>query len=133
MLHKLLYIILKEEKKMEITGLDKIKKKDNNDSEEIRVTGLDFNKKKEVPIVEMPDFGFIRKLSNDISDSEDHGVTGLEFVRKKNTFSDGDSNVTGLDFISREGENVGTASPEGLENIRQLEFSDIGITVHHDD
>lgn len=119
---------------MDIMGLDKIKKMDNNDNEEIRVTGLDFNQKKKAADepTEAMNFDFIKKLDTDPAEQKEHGVTGLEFINQKNSSSDV-STVTGLDFISREGEHSGSASLEGLDSIKQLEFGDMGIIIHHDD
>ncbi len=118
---------------MDIQGLDKIKKTDNNEKEEIRVTGLDFNKKPDISeSTASKSFDFIKKLENDPSESQEHGVTGLEFINNKGTLSDA-SSVTGLDFISREGEgNSDTKSPKGLDFIKQLNFSDMGI-IRHDE
>lgn len=118
---------------MDIQGLDKIKNLDNNDKEEIRVTGLDFNKK---PVQEEPvsaqSFDFIKKVEHDPSEEKEHGVTGLDFINNKGAGSDS-STVTGLDFIDREGEgNDNSASPEGLDNIRQISFGDMGI-IRHDE
>ena len=120
---------------MDIKGLDKIKNMDNNCNEEIRVTGLDFNNKQDTRPssgTEQLSYDFIKKLDREHDENADHGVTGLDFINKGN-LSGASAEVTGLDFISREREHgVDDASPEGLDSIRQIDFSEMGIIRHED-
>lgn len=118
---------------MDIKGLDKIKNMDNNCSEEIRVTGLDFNKKTDTPAEsasEQPSYDFIKKLDTDHNENTEHGVTGLDFINKGVQTAE-TATVTGLDFISREKEHGSdTASPDGLDSIKKIDFSNMGIIRH---
>ncbi len=120
---------------MDIKGLDKIKNMNNNDSEEIRVTGLDFNNQTVNNTSEQESeqsYDFIRKLDTDHSEQNEHGVTGLDFITHGVGVSE-EVSASEFDFISREGESKGSSdSPEGLDSIKQIEFGDMGITIHND-
>ena len=113
---------------MDIQGLDFIKKSDEDAQEEMRVTGLDFNiKKEEEPSpAEVTGLDFIvNKEGEPTRNTEGSGVTGLDSI-KHTKISSGDHEVAGLDCIKKESKDA-AAEVEGLDSIRQRDFSDFGI------
>ena len=114
---------------MYIRGLDFIKRSDEGEGEEVRVTGLDFGIKREQEPggANVTGLDFITgKETERAGESEDHGVTGLDFI-KHTQISSGDHAVQGLDCIKTVSEDK-EAEVDGLDSIRQRDFSDFGIT-----
>lgn len=111
---------------MEITGLDFIKKS-KDDEQEMRVTGLDFAKKKDVDYSgNVTGLDFIKSGNEPNGQNNDHGVTGLDSIRHT-AVSSGEHKVSGLDFIKTENDPDQTSEVDGLDSIRQADFSDFGI------